>query len=239
MEPLRLCLWSGPRNVSTPILYAFAQRADTRVVDEPLYAHYLRVSGADHPGREDVIAAQGTGEEVVRDIILGPCDRPVLFMKHMAHHLVELDRGFLERTTNFFLIRDPSETLRTLSVQLGRPGLADTGLAVQSALLTSLREAGQDPCVLEARALLDDPRGVLTELCSRLGLEFDEAMLGWTAGARPEDGVWAPHWYQNVHRSTGFGPHRPKVGPFPSELEDALAECQPHYELLLADAIGT
>ncbi len=43
---LRIHVWSGPRNVSTALMYSFAQRADTRVVDDPRYAHYLRVSGA-------------------------------------------------------------------------------------------------------------------------------------------------------------------------------------------------
>jgi acyl carrier protein len=93
-NPLRICLWSGPRNVSTALMYAFSMRGDTRVVDEPLYAHYLRLSGAEHPGRREVLASmENDGEEVVRGLILGPCDRPVLFMKQMAHHLLGLDRG--------------------------------------------------------------------------------------------------------------------------------------------------
>ena len=98
---VRINLWSGPRNVSTAVMYSFRQRSDTRVVDEPLYAHYLRVSGAEHPGREEVLAAMDNdGERVVREVVLGPCDRPVLFMKQMAHHLIELDRGFLRETVN-------------------------------------------------------------------------------------------------------------------------------------------
>src|SRR3954465_11960194 len=99
MHTLRINLWSGPRNVSTALMYSFAQRADTRVIDEPLYAHYLRVSGAAHPGRDEVLAGQeNDGASVVRDVILGLCDKPVLFLKQMAHHLVELDRAFLART---------------------------------------------------------------------------------------------------------------------------------------------
>ena len=52
-----ICLWSGPRNVSTALMYSFAQRSDTRVVDEPLYGHFLRVSGTHHPGRDEVLAS--------------------------------------------------------------------------------------------------------------------------------------------------------------------------------------
>lgn len=235
---LRINLWSGPRNVSTALMYAFGQRADTRVVDEPLYGHYLRVSGAEHPGREAVMAEiDCDGERVVRRVILGPCDRPVLFLKQMAHHLVELDRSFLAATANVLLIRDPAEVLRSLRHQLAAPRLADTGIAVQSALFDELRRAGAEPPVVDARELLLAPAAVLAELCRRLGLEPDPAMLSWPAGGRPEDGVWAPHWYANVHRSTGFAPYRPKTGPFPERLRPVLDEARPHYERLVEHAI--
>ncbi len=238
METLRINLWSGPRNVSTAVKYAFAQRADTLVVDEPLYGHYLRVSGAEHPGREEVLEAMETdGERVVREVVLGPCDKPVLFMKQMAHHLVELDFGFLERTTNVLLIRDPADMLRSLVHQLPNPRLEDTGMATQHELLERLRGLGQEPPVLEARELLLDPPGVLARLCERLGIEFDEGMLRWPEQPRPEDGVWAPHWYHNVHRSTGFAAYREKTDPVPEHLEGVLAECRPHYEALFRGAL--
>jgi hypothetical protein len=234
----RLCLWAGPRNVSTALLYAFAQRGDTRVVDEPLYGHYLRVTGAPHPGADEVVAAMDTdGERVVREVILGPCDRPVLFLKQMAHHLVELDRGFLSQVTNLFLVRDPVEMLPSLIHQVPEPQLEDTGLAVQSRLLAELRAAGEEPAVIDAKELLLDPPGVLRRLCAHLGLDFDPAMLSWSATPRPEDGVWAPYWYDNLHRSTGFLPYRPKSEPFPERLRPLLAECAPHYETLAAAAI--
>ena len=226
MSVRRICLWSGPRNVSTALMYSFAQRGDTRVVDEPLYAHYLRVSGAPHPGREAVLAAQESdGDKVVRDVILGPSDRPVLFMKQMAHHLVALDLSFVDRTTNVILIRDPRQMLPSLQNQVPDPTVTDTGLRSQSDLLRDLRRRGQEPPVLDSRELLLDPRSVLGKLCERLGVAFDEAMLGWEAGARLEDGVWAPHWYHNIHRSTGFQPYVAKTEPFPDELEELLTEC--------------
>ena len=71
MSTIRINLWSGPRNVSTALMYAFAQRRDTQVVDEPLYAHYLTVSDADeyHPGAADVLATQDNdGARVVREL---------------------------------------------------------------------------------------------------------------------------------------------------------------------------
>lgn len=238
MAVRRICLWSGPRNVSTALMYSFAQRGDTRVVDEPLYAHYLRVSGAPHPGREEVLAAQDAdGDRVVEGLILGACDRPVLFMKQMAHHLVDLDLGFLDSTVNVLLIRDPRQMLPSLRHQVPDPQLADTGLRSQVDLRRDLRRRGQEPAVLDSRELLTDPRSVLRQLCERLEIGFDEVMLSWPEGPRPEDGVWARHWYHNVHRSTGFQPYREKSDPFPEELEELLAECKPHYDALYESAI--
>ncbi len=239
MQPrLRINLWSGPRNVSTALMYAFAQRSDTRVVDEPLYAHYLRVSGAEHPGREEVLAAQeNDGAKVVREVILGESDRPVVFFKQMAHHLVEIDRAFLAKTANVILTRDPREMLPSLRENIAQPTLRDTGYAMQTELLEELRELEQVPPVIVASELLTDPKSVLSELCRRLGIPFEEGMLAWKRGARPEDGVWAEHWYKNVHRSNGFERYRPKTAPFPHELEALYAECRPHYEALARVAI--
>jgi Sulfotransferase domain len=235
---LRLCVWSGPRNVSTALMYSFAQRADTRVVDEPLYAYYLDRSGAEHPGREQVLAAQDRdGERVVRDVVLGDCDRSVLFLKQMAHHLAGLGRGFLDQVTSVLLVRDPLEMLPSLAQFVGRPTLADTGLGDQVELLEERRAAGEEPPVLDARELLLDPPGVLRGLCERIGIAFEPGMLAWGAGARPEDGVWAPHWYASVHVSTGFRPYRSKTEALAPELEPVLAECRPYYDRLLEVAI--
>lgn len=225
-------------------MYAFAQRSDTRVIDEPLYAHYLHTkygataAESTHPATAEVIASMSTdATAVVREVILGPCDKPVLFMKQMAHHLIDIDLSFLQRTYNVFLIRDPQEMLPSLAKIIGTPTLADTGLKTQHDLLFSLRAAGQSPPILDARLLLEAPRGVLSQLCERLGLAFEGSMLSWETGGNPADGVWAPYWYTNVHRSTGFAPYRPKSEPFPSELTGVLSACSTYYEALRADAI--
>jgi hypothetical protein len=238
MPTKRINVWSGPRNVSTALMYSFAQRSDTCVVDEPLYGHYLRVSGAPHPGADEVMAYMSTdAAQVIKEVILGPCDRPVLFMKQMAHHLVELDRSFLAKTINVLLIRDPVQMLPSLAKNLEEPTLCDTGLALQSELYEQLRGMGQEPPVIDAKQILLDPHHVLSELCAAIGLPFEESMLHWQAGPRPEDGIWAKHWYHAVHQSTGFQPYVEKREPMPVRLQPLLAECLPHYQQLATHII--
>ena len=219
-------------------MYAFAQRDDTRVIDEPLYAHYLRVSGASHPGRGEVLGSMDqNGDRVARDVILGPCDRPILFMKQMAHHLVDLDLSFLSDTINVLLIRDPVEMLPSLVNQLPAPTLTDTGLLRQVELFEKLSKQDQTPAILDARETLLNPTSVLGTLCALVGIPFSKTMLTWEPNPRPEDGVWARHWYHNVQKSSGFSPYRPKTEPFPERLFPLLEECTPYYQSLYALSI--
>ncbi len=239
-KPIRICLWSGPRNISTALMYSFAQRDDTAVFDEPLYAHYLTQTNAHeyHPGAEDVIAAQeNDGTKVVNELLLGEHDKPVLFFKQMTHHLVNLDWRFMDETVNVILTRNPVEMLPSYAKQVQQPALHDVGYALHHDLLAYLRARGQNPPILDSTETLKNPRGVLTKLCAHIGIPFDEAMMSWPAGARPEDGVWAPYWYASVHQSTGFMPYTPKTTPFPEPLRPLLAECQPYYKELAAQAI--
>jgi Sulfotransferase domain len=236
----RICLWSGPRNISTALMYSFAQRHDTTVVDEPLYAYYLSTTAAQtyHPGAAEVIAAQeNDGAKVIRDVILGDYPTPLVFFKHMTHHLINLDWSFLDQTINVLLTRDPKEMLPSYAANVAQPSLGDTDYADHLKLLNYLQSRGQTPPILDAKQVLLDPRGVLAQLCAQIAIPFDEAMLSWAAGARPEDGIWAKYWYEAVHLSTGFQPYQPKTTPFPEHLKPLLAECQPYYERLAAFAI--
>jgi hypothetical protein len=234
----RIFMWSGPRNVSTAVMYGFAQRGDTRVVDEPLYGHYLRVSGARHPGRDEVMAAMDLdGDAVMARLVDDDWGRPILFAKHMAHHLRGVDTAPLARARNFLLIRDPRYMLPSLAKVLPEVTLSDTGLERQVALVRMLEARGQTPFCVDAKRLLMDPPGVLAECCTRLGIGFDAAMLTWAAGPRPEDGVWARHWYANVHRSTGFAPWRPSQAEMPRSLRPLYSTCRKLYEFLLERAL--
>jgi hypothetical protein len=237
---VRICLWSGPRNISTALMYAFAQRDDTVVYDEPLYAHYLSKTPAReyHPGAEEVIATmENDGEKVVRDLILGDQPKPVAFFKHMTHHLTNLDLAFLSETVNVLLTRDPVDMLPSYARQIKNPSLRDVGYKLHTELLSLLQSIGQDPPVLDSQQILLNPKKVLGELCERIGIPFQEAMLSWQAGARPEDGSWAKYWYKSVHQSTGLGKYVQKSEPFSETLKLLLEECKPYYEQLRTVAI--
>ena len=237
----RINLWSSPRNVSTALMYSFAQRSDTAVVDEPLYAHYLVHGGVEvgHPGKEEVLASQSADAgEVIREVLMGRYDRPVVVFKQMTHHLTGgMDPGFLKEMDNVLLIRDPRAIIGSYAKVIPNPGMRDVGIRQQVELMEYLETCGTLRAVVDARELLLDPRGVLTVLCERLGLAFEENMLRWEAGPRPEDGVWAKHWYSAVHRSTGFQPYAPEEGGLRPELEALAEECRPYYERLFEKAI--
>ena len=232
-NPLRIHMWSGPRNVSTATMYAFRQRSDTRVLDEPLYASYLTQVDVDHPGRKEVIASQNPdGSQVIHDLLHNPCPKPVLFVKHMAHHLVGVSWDFMIQDRHFLLVRDPRAMVPSLGKMLEQPTVADTGLALQVKVLKKLQECGHDPLVVDSRELLKNPRSVLEQLCRQMGLPFEEKMLMWPAGPKPEDGVWARYWYASAHLSTGFNPFQPPAEAVPARLRPLLAECLPYYEEL-------
>jgi hypothetical protein len=219
-------------------MYSFANRADTHAVDEPLYGHYLKLSGSPHPGANEVIAEmECDGERVVHDVILASYDNPIVFFKQMAHHLIELDWEFLEKTEHVILTRNPQEVIPSLAKNIPNPTLSDTGFAHQVKILNHITELGKTIPVIESKQLLIDPPSVLRQLCEQLEMPFDDAMLSWPEGPKAADGVWAKYWYHNVHKSTGFQPYREKMDPFPDHLKPLLEECLPYYEQLFKHAI--
>lgn len=225
--------------MSTALMYSFAERTDTTVVDEPLYGHFLRVSGTQHPGRDEVLTMVNCdGDSVMRQLLRdGANDQDMLFLKQMAHHLIDMDRSFVQQVDNVFLIRDPREMLPSLTIQMPHATLADTGLKIQWQLFESLVSSGQNPPIVDSKQLLLDPAGVLRQLCGKLDIAYTDAMLSWPVGPRKDDGIWARHWYHSVHKSTGFAPYTAKKH-FPDHLETLLAECRPWYERLFEHALS-
>jgi hypothetical protein len=228
----RISMWSGPRNISTAFMYSFHHRGDCFVIDEPYYAYYLEKTGLNHPCRAEILADQENDADLVTiDLIRKDFGSKYLFMKNMPHHMVDLDLSFVAAFENFFLIREPREMILSYIQKIPAPNMSDLGLDMQFQLFESLCEAGITPAVVDSFELLSNPRGVLEDLCIRLGIPFIEKMIQWPAGAIEQDGVWADYWYANVHASQGFAPAiKRDVSDFPESLESLAQECEYYYQ---------
>ncbi len=230
----RIAMWSGPRNLSTALMYSFAARGDCAVVDEPFYGAYLNATGIDHPMRDAVIASQSTDSAQVAAQCLGsiPQDQCLFYQKHMTMHMIpEFDRGFIKDLTNVFLIRHPARVIASYARKREAPVLADIGFVQQADLFDQVAQMqGTAPLVVDSSDIRKTPRETLMRLCAALGIPFTEAMLNWHAGPKPYDGVWAPHWYDEVWKSTGFGAAEGELPKLSEELQTLCDSAVVSYE---------
>ena len=216
-------------------MYSFAQHSRVEVVDEPLYAHYLlrTESPTPHPGRAEILAHQTTDRRRLINELRREVPGKTRLFKQMTHHLIELDWSFLPDFQNVLLIRDPRRIVASYAKVTDAVTVADVGYELQGKLYDYLMEHHALRAVVDSKRLLLNPRKTLTELCIRLGLDFEAGMLDWEAGARAEDGVWAKYWYHKVHQSTGFAPYREGEVALTPQQEAVVSACLPTYERLL------
>lgn len=227
---MRLAVWSGPRNLSTAMMYAFGHREDFTAVDEPFYAAYLAKTGLQHPMGEQILASQPTDpEEVIRDL-LAPTPKEHVYHKHMSQHMIDgVPRGFIEECTNVFLIRHPARVVASFSAKYDDVTLDSIGFVQQHELCTQLVEQGMKAIVVDSADIRRAPEAALCALCSAIDLPFDPKMLSWPAGPHPDDGVWAAHWYSAVHKSTGFAGEEGPLPEVPADLQHLVDGAMPHY----------
>ena len=241
---LRIAMWSGPRNLSTAMMRSFGSRCDTFVSDEPFYGCFLKSSGADHPMRDEVIAAMDCDWSSVVTTLRGPIPEgqslrrgtvpTVWYQKHMWHHMVgPVGYDDFAGFTHAFLIREPERMIASYLRKRESAAFDDFGLERQAEFFE--REAdrlGHAPPVIDANDVLASPAGVLSKLCEALGIAWDPAMLSWAPGRRQTDGLWAPHWYGAVEKSTGFGPPETERVELTGEAQRLADRCRPFYERL-------
>ena len=227
-----ISLWSGPRNISTTLMYSFAQRNDTMVVDEPLYAHYLSNSPARfyHPGADKILSEQNNNGNKVLQNLLEQNEYPVYFLKNMTHHFIDLNHSFLSKMNHILLIRDPREVLLSYSKVIDKIEIKDVGYKKQLELKNLLEEKQIPFLVLDAKQVLLQPERQLRTVCKFVDLDFQESMLSWEKGAIPEDGSWAKYWYSSVHNSTGFKPYKEKTERLPEDLLPLYEKCDAIYQ---------
>jgi hypothetical protein len=236
VTPLRIAMWSGPRNISTALMRAWENRADCVVWDEPLYGFYLQETGIDHPGAAEIIAAQGADADAIIARCIGdiPDGKPIFYQKHMTLHLLpQLDREWLTALENCFLIREPEAVIASYAAVRAEPTLADIGFVQQAELFDEVwRRSGEQPLVIDSREFLLDPRAMLQAICARYDIEFSEDMLHWPPGPRDSDGVWAPYWYDSVWKSTGFAPFRERSYDLGQREREIARQARPYFEKL-------
>jgi hypothetical protein len=240
-EIVRIAMWSGPRNLSTAMMRSFGNRPDCAVSDEPFYAAYLLKTGLDHPMRDEILNHHEKDWRKVDMALAGPvpAGKRLWYQKHMTHHMLpEIGRSFMRSCRHAFLIRHPARVLSSYAKKREAVELDDIGFRQQEALFDEAASVtGEAPPVVDADAILADPRRMLGLLCAALKIPFSEAMLAWPTGPRESDGIWAPHWYDAVNRSTGFEPVRPLPGLDDPSLRKLEERALPIYDRLSSHAL--
>ena len=229
---MNLGVWSGPRNLSTAMMYSFAQRSDTTVWDEPFYAAYLVRTGLDHPVRDEIIATYENDPAKV----IAKCTETragIFYQKQMCQHfLAGDDMSWIASLTNVLLIRHPQRVIASYDAKRENPVAGDLGFAMQARLYDLLIELGQQPIIIDAGDIRENPERMLTALCDAIGISFEPTMLSWPKGGIADDGIWAKHWYPAVHNSTGFAGAEGPMPALPQHLQSVLSDCLPDYERL-------
>ena len=228
-------MWSGPRNISTALMRSFENRLDTFVSDEPFYAHYLKETGKEHPYRIEAIQQGETNWNSVVEYITGniPNGKKVWYQKHMAqHNMPGKDMAWIDELYNILLIRDPREVISSYIKKYEITSVNQLGYSQQIRIFKMLIERGLTYIIIDARNVLENPAGMIKELCERLAIPFYKEMLSWQTGPRDSDGIWGKYWYGNVERSTGFQPATKNNDVLPSKYECIIKECMEHYQQL-------
>ncbi len=236
---MKIAMWSGPRNLSTALMYSFANRADMSVVDEPFYSAYLSQTGLMHPMRDEVIASQSADADRVIAALLSPENGTHQYQKHMTQHMLPtIGRNWLTKVKNVFLTRHPARVLASWAVKHDTPSLRDIGLTQQYEIYRQVIALGRSAVVIDSGDIRAAPEASLRALCDAIDLDWDPTMLAWKKGPKPFDGIWATHWYDAVHRSTGFAGSEGALPKLSSELSRINEKALPLYERLAAQKLS-
>lgn len=235
-KSVTIAMWSGPRNISTAMMYSFGNRPDCFAWDEPFYAFSLKTHGNDHPMRDEIIARHESDwvKLVAACLAPPPAGKSVFYQKHMTHHMLKgFDRAWLLRLTNAFLIRRPERVLSSYTRKWADVSLRDIGFVEQAEIFDMVADhLGRAPAVIDADDVLADPGRTLGRLCEACGIPFDGNMLAWPRGPKSFDGVWASHWYNAVWASTGFGKPEDRTLDLSPALARIAEAAQPYYQRL-------
>jgi len=239
MKPIRIAMWSGPRNISTTLMRSFSSRSDTYVTDEPFYAYYLKISKAAHPGYKEILKSNATNYDHIVSSLMKqiPDNKSVWYQKHMAHHLDPNDN--LKWTDNFMnclLIRDPKHVIASY---INKNHLMHMDELGYPQLLKLFQHHDNQIPIVDAKDILLNPEGVLRQLCSLFDIVFEDGMLSWDTGPHPQDGIWGKYWYDKLWKTTTFSVYEEKELIIDDTYKDILDTCIQIYDELYQYRVQT
>ena len=227
-----VALWAVPRSISTALERVFVERGDFKVFHEPFSVSYYYSPERRSERFAPAETKQEYGYGEILDLMLSVEDKPVYF-KDMAYHLAGvMDREFVSRFTNTFIIRNPAPVIASLSRFWPDFTLEETGYEQQHRLFELAVENGEDPAVVDAADLTADPEGMIRAYCEMLGVPYMPESLSWEPGPVPEWEMWT-QWHEEAQESTGI-----KREPLeddtevPAGLEGVYDRCLPYYQEL-------
>ena len=224
-------MWSGPRNLSTALMRSFENRNDTKVIDEPFYAYYLKKTQLDHPMKNEIINYYPTSQKQILKIITSKThNNEIFYQKHMTHHIIKNTRlDWLNNGYNCFLIRHPAKVINSYIKKNNLLSIDDIGFKKQYEIFNMIKKDKIKYLVVNADTILQDPLKTLKKLCKILKIRFTKKMLSWPTGKRSSDGIWSTVWYKNVELSNTFSKYKKEKYYVPKKYNDIYEESLKYY----------
>ncbi len=236
-DPKPIALWAVPRSLSTAFERVFVERDDLEVLHEPFSAaYYYGPARLSERYADEAPKPENSYESVLAEVFRPREKR--LFLKDMPYQVKGvISREFIRRFTNTFIIRDPKYVLSSLYKMWPDFTLEETGFEQIYWAFKYAEEAGQDPVVVDAMTFSEDPVGILSVYCERVGVPFRPDALSWEPGEVEKWKSWEG-WHEAAQLSTGIKRAERRDPELPDEVQGAYEECLPYYYALAAHTIS-
>jgi hypothetical protein len=232
-----IALWAVPRSLSTAFERVFVERDDLEVLHEPFSASYYYGEDRLSDRYSDVEPKAEHNYENVLAEVLKPRQKRV-FLKDMAYQAKGvMGPEFISNFVNTFIVRDPKYVLSSLYKMWPDFTLEETGYEELYWAFRYATEAGEDAVVVDAMTFSENPRGILSAYCERVGIPFRADSLSWEPEEVEEWKNWE-EWHEAAQRSTGIRRAERRDPTLPEELEEAYEHCLPYYYTLAAHTIS-
>ncbi len=224
-------MWSGPRNLSTALMRSFENRLDTKVLDEPFYAYYLKKTNLKHPMKKEIIKSYPNSQnKIIKLITTKPKNKEIFYQKHMTHHIIKKTKlDWAIKGYNCFLIRHPAKVINSYVKKNSLKNINDIGFKKQFEIFNKIKKNKLEFTVVNADTILKDPNKTIRMLCKLLKIRFTKKMLEWPKGGRSSDGIWSKVWYKNVEQSITFAIYKKEEIKVPKKYKKIYEESLKYY----------